>query len=226
MRPQRRGRSVGIGAEVRCRWGRGPAGPSRSSRCTVSDPDPGRALRAGAGARQEVTGTSRAIETATEYGVDEVIPWQASRSIVQWRGERERHALMGVKWDAVHRRGNEAVATNPPAGPIADVQPRRTLLSARIRRRQPRHTCSMRRPAMPLAGVDAAQHRATSCSSLSAPRGGISDAERTRGRRGRGRPSRSDSVRHRAAVLQCGTGGNRRPQCGHVAGAEQSSSRS
>lgn len=29
-----------------------------------------------------------AIEAATELGVDEVAPWQAARSIVQWRGDR------------------------------------------------------------------------------------------------------------------------------------------
>lgn len=29
-----------------------------------------------------------AIEAATEYGVDKVVPWQAERSIVQWRSER------------------------------------------------------------------------------------------------------------------------------------------
>jgi 16S rRNA (uracil1498-N3)-methyltransferase len=30
----------------------------------------------------------QAIEAATELGVDVVVPWQAQRSIVQWRGER------------------------------------------------------------------------------------------------------------------------------------------
>jgi len=29
-----------------------------------------------------------AVETATELGVDEVVPWQADRSVVRWRGER------------------------------------------------------------------------------------------------------------------------------------------
>ena len=40
-----------------------------------------------------------AIEAATECGVDEVVPWQAARSIVQWRGERGEKAWR--KWDAV-----------------------------------------------------------------------------------------------------------------------------
>ena len=29
-----------------------------------------------------------AVETATELGVDEIVPWQAARSVVVWRGER------------------------------------------------------------------------------------------------------------------------------------------
>lgn len=41
----------------------------------------------------------QAIEAATECGVDEVVPWQASRSVVQWRGDRGDKAWR--KWDAV-----------------------------------------------------------------------------------------------------------------------------
>jgi 16S rRNA (uracil1498-N3)-methyltransferase len=41
----------------------------------------------------------QAIEAATECGVDEVVPWQASRSVVQWRGERADKARR--KWEAV-----------------------------------------------------------------------------------------------------------------------------
>ena len=41
----------------------------------------------------------QAIEAATECGVDEVVPWQASRCVVQWRGERGEKARR--KWDAV-----------------------------------------------------------------------------------------------------------------------------
>jgi 16S rRNA (uracil1498-N3)-methyltransferase len=43
----------------------------------------------------------QAIETATELGVDEVVPWQASRSIVQWRGERGAKARR--KWESTVR---------------------------------------------------------------------------------------------------------------------------
>jgi 16S rRNA (uracil1498-N3)-methyltransferase len=41
----------------------------------------------------------QAIEAATECGVDEVVPWQAARCVVQWRGERGEKARR--KWDAV-----------------------------------------------------------------------------------------------------------------------------
>lgn len=37
-----------------------------------------------------------AIETATELGVDAVIPWQADRSIVRWRAERAEKSV--AKW--------------------------------------------------------------------------------------------------------------------------------
>jgi 16S rRNA (uracil1498-N3)-methyltransferase len=40
-----------------------------------------------------------AIEAATEIGVDEVVPWQAGRSIVQWRGQRGEKAR--GKWQNV-----------------------------------------------------------------------------------------------------------------------------
>lgn len=42
-----------------------------------------------------------AVETMTEIGVDAVVPWAASRSIVQWKGERGEKALN--KWRAAAR---------------------------------------------------------------------------------------------------------------------------
>lgn len=42
-----------------------------------------------------------AIEAATEVGVDEVVPWQAARSIVVWRGDRA--ARSREKWLATVR---------------------------------------------------------------------------------------------------------------------------
>lgn len=43
----------------------------------------------------------QAIEAATELGVDVVVPWQADRSIVQWKGERGQKAHR--KWEQVVR---------------------------------------------------------------------------------------------------------------------------
>ena len=40
----------------------------------------------------------QAVEAATEFGVDEVVPWQASRCIVQWRGDRGDKARR--KWES------------------------------------------------------------------------------------------------------------------------------
>ncbi len=42
-----------------------------------------------------------AVETMTELGVDEVIAWQASRSIVRWQGERATKSL--AKWQSTAR---------------------------------------------------------------------------------------------------------------------------
>lgn len=41
----------------------------------------------------------QAIEAATEVGVDEVVPWQAARSVVIWREERAARSLR--KWESV-----------------------------------------------------------------------------------------------------------------------------
>jgi 16S rRNA (uracil1498-N3)-methyltransferase len=43
----------------------------------------------------------QAIEAATELGVDEVVPWQASRSVVIWRGDRALRSQR--KWESVVR---------------------------------------------------------------------------------------------------------------------------
>ncbi len=40
-----------------------------------------------------------AVETATELGIDAVIPWQSERSIVRWKGERAAKAH--AKWRSV-----------------------------------------------------------------------------------------------------------------------------
>lgn len=47
----------------------------------------------------------QAIEAATELGVDEVVPWQAERSVVVWRGERAAKSL--AKWASVVTRATK-----------------------------------------------------------------------------------------------------------------------
>ncbi|MGY0233900.1 16S rRNA (uracil(1498)-N(3))-methyltransferase [Longispora urticae] len=42
-----------------------------------------------------------AVQAMTEVGVDEIVPWQASRSITHWKGERAQKSL--EKWRAVAR---------------------------------------------------------------------------------------------------------------------------
>jgi 16S rRNA (uracil1498-N3)-methyltransferase len=42
----------------------------------------------------------QAVETATELGIDEVVPWQAARGVVVWRG-REREEKGRRRWEAV-----------------------------------------------------------------------------------------------------------------------------
>jgi 16S rRNA (uracil1498-N3)-methyltransferase len=40
----------------------------------------------------------RAVDLMTEVGVDEIVPWESSRTIVNWSGERENKAL--ARWRA------------------------------------------------------------------------------------------------------------------------------
>ena len=42
----------------------------------------------------------QAVETATELGVDEVVPWQSARGVVVWRG-REREERGRRRWESV-----------------------------------------------------------------------------------------------------------------------------
>ncbi len=46
-----------------------------------------------------------AVDLLTELGVDEIVPWQASRSIVRWEGERGEKAR--TKWQTVAREASK-----------------------------------------------------------------------------------------------------------------------
>jgi 16S rRNA (uracil1498-N3)-methyltransferase len=56
----------------------------------------------------------QAIEAATELGVDAIVPWQAARSIVQWRGPRGEKARR--KWaDQVYAAAKQSRRARFPA---------------------------------------------------------------------------------------------------------------
>jgi 16S rRNA (uracil1498-N3)-methyltransferase len=46
-----------------------------------------------------------AVELMTEMGIDEILPWQASRSIVRWSGERAVRSL--VRWRSTAREATK-----------------------------------------------------------------------------------------------------------------------
>ncbi len=68
----------------------------------------------------------QAIEAATELGVDEVVPWQAQRSIVIWRGDRTARSLR--KWESVvlaatkQSRRSRVPLVSAPADQAAVIQ--------------------------------------------------------------------------------------------------------
>lgn len=70
-----------------------------------------------------------AIEAATEIGVDEVLPWQAARSVVVWRGERA--AKSRARWLATVREATKQSrrARLPEVAHAVDT----TGLAARVR---------------------------------------------------------------------------------------------
>ena len=91
----------------------------------------------------------QAVEAATELGVDEVVPWQAERSIVVWRGERAAKSL--AKWRAVVTRA--AKQSRRSRLPVVAEPVTTTRLAERVR------TASLtlvlhEEATEPLAGVD------------------------------------------------------------------------
>lgn len=85
-----------------------------------------------------------AVQAMTEVGVDEVVPWQAARSVVRWRGERgerawQRWVLIAREAAKQSRRSWLPVVSEPPvaggASPWCCTR-RRISRSARCRRRR------------------------------------------------------------------------------------------
>ena len=104
--------------------------------CVIAAVEPGRLELDVVGRREEPAHTVRlvlaqalakgdrdemAIEAATEVGVDEVVPWQADRSVVVWRGERA--AKSRARWLATVREATKQSrrARLPQVAPAVDT---------------------------------------------------------------------------------------------------------
>ncbi len=94
-----------------------------------------------------------AVQAMTEVGVDEIVPWAASRSVVQWRGERGIRAR--EKWAATAREAAKQArrAWLPVVAGTAPAQsgPRRRRPGRRRRspvgwRARRRASCCTKRP--------------------------------------------------------------------------------
>ncbi|GAB3593923.1 16S rRNA (uracil(1498)-N(3))-methyltransferase [Angustibacter peucedani] len=70
-----------------------------------------------------------AVEAATELGVDEVVPWQAERSVVVWRGERGGRSRR--KWEQTVRTA--AKQSRRPRVPVVGDLVGRAQLAERVR---------------------------------------------------------------------------------------------
>ncbi len=72
----------------------------------------------------------QAVDLLTELGVDEIVPWQSSRSIVRWTGDRGDAAR--AKWQAVAREASKQSRrlTVPEISPVASTSQVAALLAA------------------------------------------------------------------------------------------------
>jgi 16S rRNA (uracil1498-N3)-methyltransferase len=112
----------------------------------------------------------QAIEAATELGVDEVVPWQAERSVVVWRGDRAAKSL--AKWASVVARATKQSrrARLPLTSPPVSL----SSLAARVR--DSSLTLVLHEDATePLAGVELPAEGDVLV--VVGPEGGISDRE-------------------------------------------------
>jgi 16S rRNA (uracil1498-N3)-methyltransferase len=119
-----------------------------------------------------------AIEAATEVGVDEVVPWQAERSVVVWRGERA--ARSRARWVTTVRAATKQSrrAWEPPVTELATT----AALAERVRRAVADGGAALvlhEQARVPVAGVRLPEPGAGTHDVLLVvgPEGGISDRE-------------------------------------------------
>lgn len=74
----------------------------------------------------------QAIETCTEIGIDEVVPWQSDRAIVRWAGPKADKGR--AKWESVVRAAAKQArrARVPEVGPLVDTRALATLVRSLI----------------------------------------------------------------------------------------------
>ncbi|MBO9555212.1 16S rRNA (uracil(1498)-N(3))-methyltransferase [Cellulomonas sp.] len=120
-----------------------------------------------------------AIEAATEVGADAVVPWQAERSIVVWRGDRA--AKSRARWlGTVKAAAKQARrARVPEVGTALDTR----ALAERVRAVVGAGGVALvmhEEAAAPIADVALPSAAGTECLVVVGPEGGIGDAELAR----------------------------------------------
>ncbi|HIY65520.1 MAG TPA: 16S rRNA (uracil(1498)-N(3))-methyltransferase [Candidatus Agrococcus pullicola] len=106
-----------------------------------------------------------AVAAATELGVDAIVPWQAERSIVQWRGERADKGVQ--KWQSAATEASKQAIRPwiPHVAPLAVTSDLRGLGAALV----------VLDPESELSLVDALEQGSTAF--VVGPEGGISPTE-------------------------------------------------
>lgn len=66
-------------------------------------------------------GAERAVEAMTEVGVDEIVPWQADRSVVRWRGDRAGKSLRRWRETATQAAKQARRAWTPVVADVAGL---------------------------------------------------------------------------------------------------------
>ena len=134
-----------------------------------------------------------AVETMTEVGVDEIVPWAAARCVTRWRDARGEKALARWRTTAQAAAKQSRRARFPVVAELAGTRD----VADRLRRGGARRACCTRRPTQPLAGARAAGRRRGRASS-SAPRAGSAPRSwpSSSRRRRHGVPARADRAAH------------------------------